>query len=321
MQTARTPVGETTPDRSAPPTSAARGRRIHLIINARSGLARHEPLGDRARSYFLARGIQAQVDVVHSAEQLKAAVGRSASNSSDIVVAAGGDGTISAVATAVVDAGKVLGVLPLGTFNYFAHHIGVPLEPERALSVIAGGRVRSVSVGEVNGHIFLNNSSIGLYPEVLRRRETTYRRIGRSQMAAYLSAALALARQPTHLTLELAIDGTSLSRTSPLLFVGTNAHQLDTFGMNGIGCVDAGLLAMYITQPLAARRLWTLALSGLIRGFGDRPDLETLCGAEAVVTTRRKRIRVAVDGEIVRLHSPLRYRSRPGALRVMVPTI
>ena len=320
MQAARTPVRETTPDRLAP-TSSAPARRVHLIINARSGLARHEPLGERARGYFLARGIQPQVDVVQSAEQLHDAIRRSASGPSDIVVAAGGDGTISAVATTAVETGKVLGVLPLGTFNYFAHRLGVPVETDRALGVIAGGRVHTVSVGEVNGHIFLNNSSIGLYPTVLRQRESTYRRIGRSQMASYLSAAVALARPPAQMTLELAIDGVPLSRTSPLLFVGTNAHQLDAFGMKGTECVDAGLLAMYITQPLGARGLWTLALSGLIKGFGDMPDLETLCAREAVVTTRRKRIRVAVDGEILRLHSPLRYRSRADALRVMVPAI
>jgi diacylglycerol kinase family enzyme len=320
MQAARTPVRETTPDRLAS-TSTAPARRVHLIVNARSGLARHEPLGERARAYFLARDIQPQVDVVHSAEQLHDAIRRSAGGQSDIVVAAGGDGTISAVATMVVESGKVLGVLPLGTFNYFAHRLGVPVEPERALDVIAGGHVQAVTVGEVNGHIFLNNSSIGLYPSVLRQRESTYRRFGRSQMAAYLSAAVALARPPALMTLELAVDGAPLSRASPLLFVGANAHQLEAFGMKGIECVDAGLLAMYITQPLGTRRLWSLALSGLIKGFGDRPDLETLCGAEAVVTTRRKRIRVAVDGEILRLHSPLRFRSRAGALRVMVPGI
>lgn len=259
--------------------------------------------------------------VVQSAQQLHAAVRQSAGSNSDIVVAAGGDGTIAAVAATVVGTGKVLGVLPLGTFNYFAQRLGVPLEPERAMSVIAGGRVQTVTVGDVNGHVFLNNSSIGLYPTVLRQRESTYRRIGRSQMASYLSVALALARPPTPLTLELAVDGVPMSRTSPLLFVGANALQLDTFGLKGAECVGAGLLAMYITQPLGLRRLWTLAVSGLIQGFNDMPQLETLCAADAVVTTRRKRIRVAVDGEIVRLHSPLRYRSRPDALRVLVPAI
>ena len=321
MQTASTQARVTAPNGTFAPTSTAPARRAHLIINARSGLARHEAIGERASAYFLARGIQPHVVVVQSAEQLQSAIRHSADSNSDILVAAGGDGTISAVAATAVETGKVLGVLPLGTFNYFAQRLGVPLEPDRALNVIAGGRVQTVTVGDVNGHIFLNNSSIGLYPTVLRQRESTYRRIGRSQMAAYLSAALTLARPPSPLTLDLAIDGVPLSRTSPLLFVGANTRQLDAFGLNGTECVDAGLLAMYIAQPLGTRRLWTLALSGLIQGFGDMPQLETLCAAEAVVTTRRKRIRVAVDGEIARLHSPLRYRSRPDALRVLVPAI
>ena len=320
MQTAPTPTRETEPKHSATLTSNASVRHVHLIINARSGLARHEPLAERARAYFLARGIQPQVIVVRTAEQLQAAVQGSANSNSDILAAAGGDGTIAAVAATAIETGKVLGVLPLGTFNYFAQRLGVPLEPEEALHVIASGRVQAVTVGDVNGRIFLNNSSIGLYPTVLRQRETTYRRIGRSRMASYLSAALALARPPSPLTLDLTIDGVPLSRTSPLLFVGANDRQLDAFGLQGTGCIDSGLLAMFITQPLDRRRLWALALSGLIQGFRDSAQLEGLCAAEAVVTTRRKRIRVAVDGEIIRLRSPLRYRSRPDALRVLVPS-
>ena len=269
----------------------------------------------------MARGIHTQIDVAGSGQELEDVIRRSAGGRHDIVVAAGGDGTISAVAAAVIDTGQVLGIIPLGTFNYFAHRLGVPLDHEQALGVLVDGRVRTVTVGEVNGHTFLNNSSIGLYPAALRRRESTYRRIGRSQIAAYLSAVAILARPPSHMTLELDIDGTRLSRRSPLLFVGINPHQLEAFGMNGVECVDAGRLAMYITQPLGARRLWTLAIGGLISGFGDVPDLETLCGAEAIVTTRSPRVRVAVDGEIVRLRSPLRYRSRPDALRVMVPAL
>jgi diacylglycerol kinase family enzyme len=254
---------------------------------ARSGLARHEPLGELARKYFLARGMQPCVVVVESAEQLHAAARQAADSSSDSVVAAGGDGTIAAVAATVIDSGHVLGVLPLGTFNYFAQRLGVPLELEQALSVIVGGRIQAVTVGDVNGHIFLNNSSIGLYPTVIRQRESAYRRIGRSRMASYLSAALTLARPPVSLTLDLAIDGVPMSRTSPLLFVGVNERQLDAFGLQGTGCINCGRLAMFITQPIGTRRLWTLAMSGFIKGFGDSPQLEALCAAEAVITTRR----------------------------------
>jgi diacylglycerol kinase family enzyme len=318
MQAAR-PSSADTDTSETLATSTAPARRLHLIINAGSGLARHEAFGHRARAYLLARGIQTDVDVAGSGEELHDIVARSAGDRHDIVVAAGGDGTISAVASAIIDTGQLLGVIPLGTFNYFAHRLGVPLDPERALGVIASGRIRAVTVGDVNGRIFLNNSSIGLYPTVLRQRESTYRRFGRGQALAYLSAAVALARPPAHMSLGLAVDGTTLSRRSPLLFVGINPHQLESFGLNGVECVNAGQLALYVTQPLGARRLWTVALGGLVKGFGDVPDLETLCGDDAIVTTRRSRVRVAIDGEIVRLRGPLRYRSRHEALRVLVP--
>jgi diacylglycerol kinase family enzyme len=320
MKAAPTPRHDIAPQEPLP-TSAAPARRLHLIINAGSGLARHQSFGDRARAYLTARGVQTDVDVAGSGEELHDIVSRSAGGRHDIVVAAGGDGTISAVASAIIDTGQVLGVIPLGTFNYFAQRLGVPLDPERALGVLASGRIRTVTVGEVNGRIFLNNSSIGLYPAVLRQRESTYRRFGRGQLLAYLSAAVTLARPPAHLNLELDVDGTRLLRRSPLLFIGTNPQQLESFGLQGTECVNAGQLAMYITHPLGARRLWTLALGGLLNGFDDVPGLETVCGNEAIVTTRRPRVRVAIDGEIVRLRGPLRYRSRPDALRVLVPAI
>jgi diacylglycerol kinase family enzyme len=319
MQAARTPVPDAPPQDAAPATSAGTARRVQLIINARSGLARHEQLGERARAFFQTRGIETNVDLVHSGSQLRRVLERSGNGDYDVVIAAGGDGTISTVASTVADTGRALGIIPVGTFNFFAQRLGVPLDIDQALGVIADGRVERITVGEVNGRIFINNSSIGLYPTVLRQREATYRRVGRSQMAAYLSAAVALARSPAHMDLELVVDGAGLSRTTPLLFVGVNAQQLDAFGMKGVDCIKAGRLAMYITQPLGAPRLWKLGLSGLIKGFGDVPDLETVCGTEAVVTARRKRIRVAIDGELVRLHAPLRYRSRPDALPVIVP--
>jgi diacylglycerol kinase family enzyme len=292
--------------------------RVEIIVNARSGAPGKDIAVERAAAALRDRGIDARIDLVSSAHDLHAAAARAAEGDADVVVAGGGDGTVAAVAAGLLDSPKTFGVLPLGTFNYFARRLGVPLELEGALDVIATSTtVRAVSVGEVNGRMFLNNASIGLYPAVLKQRESTYRRVGRSQAAAYLSVAAVMVRPPGFLNLELAADGVALARQTPLLFVGVNPHQLETFGIPGYDCVNDGRLAAYITRPLGTLQLWQLGLRGLLRGLHGTDALEVVCARELVVQVRRRRVRVAMDGEVARLRGPLRFRIREKALRVL----
>jgi len=293
-------------------------RRIEVIINARSGTPGKEMASDRVAEYLSARGVAARVELVRTSEELAKAKARAAEGDADIVIAAGGDGTIAAVAGALVDTPKVLGVLPFGTFNYFARRIGMPQDLDAALEVLATSTTtRAVSVGEVNGRVFLNNSSIGLYPTVLKQRETTYRRVGRSQAAAYLSVAMVLIQPPAFLNLQLTADGMPIARRTPLLFVGSNPHQMAAFGIPNYDCPDQGRLALYITRPLGVVQLWRLALRAFFQGLHGAPELEVLCARELNVTLRRTHVRVAMDGEVATLQTPLRYRLRENALRVL----
>src|SRR5688572_29637731 len=147
-------------------TAAARPKRVDVIINARSGVSGKDAAARHAAEYLAARGMHVHLEIVRTAAELLAVAERSASGDADTVVAGGGDGTIAAVAAKLLDTNKVLGVLPLGTFNYFAQRLGVPLDLDAALEILAAGEVARISVGEVNGRLFLNNSSIGLYPAV-----------------------------------------------------------------------------------------------------------------------------------------------------------
>jgi diacylglycerol kinase family enzyme len=261
-----------------------------------------------------------RVELVRTPEAIPEAAARAAAGDADVVVAGGGDGTIATVAGALLDSPKLLGVLPLGTFNYFAQRIGVPLELDGAIDLLAAGIPQTMSVGEVNGRVFLNNSSIGLYPAMLKQRESTYRRVGRSQAAAYLSVAFVLMQPPGFLDLQVSADGLPLVRQTPLLFIGINPHQMATFGIPGYECLGDGRLAAYITRPIRAGQMWRLALRGFFRGLYGAPELEVVCARELAVTLRRKRVRVALDGEIVRLRGPLRYRLRQNALTVLTGT-
>ena len=297
-------------------------RRVHIVANAGAGSADNAAAARHAAERLAARGLHVDLDVVAVPRQLPAVAARAAGSQADVVVAAGGDGTVATVASALLQSPgpkgpALLGLLPLGTFNYFAREIGTPLDLDEAIDVIAAGETSSVSVGDLNGRIFINNSSIGLYPAALRRRETTYRRIGRSQAAAYLSAALVLLKPPSLLNLQMHADGKPLTRRTPLLFIGVNPSQLAAFEMPGAECLASRRLPICITRPAAVTRLATLAARAFFRGLHGTDALEVVCARELSVTLRRTRIRVALDGEIVRLNAPLRYRLRPDALRVV----
>jgi diacylglycerol kinase family enzyme len=265
------------------------------------------------------RGLMPRVHVTSSGDDVPLLARQAASGTADIVVAGGGDGTVATVAQHMYGTGKAFGILPLGTFNYFAKNLGIPLELDDALEVLAGGPVASIDVGEVNGHLFLNNSSIGLYPSVLGQRESTYQWFGRSQLAAYLSVLLVLLQPPRLLNLTISADGHLLARRTPLLFIGSNAMQMDSFGIVGRDCIEGRKLTLYVTRPLKAFGLLRLAVRALIRGLRGAREFEAICAEEILVGMRRRRVRVAMDGEVRVLETPLRYRIRRGALRVSVP--
>ena len=295
------------------------GGRVEIILNSGSGKLDKQALATTIGRFFADRHIDARIHVTQNGRELVAASEQAAATDAGIVVAGGGDGTIATVAQHLVASDKVLGILPLGTFNYFAKNLGLPLDVGEALDVIAFGRSTAVDVGDVNGHLFLNNASIGLYPAVLRHRESTYRRFGRSQFAAYMSVVLVLLEPPAFVNLTLTADGQRLSRRTPLLFIGVNSHQLESFGMPAGECLAARQLTLFLTRPMGPLALGRLCLRALFRGLEGANAFEAVCASEIAIGLRRKRVRVALDGEVRVIETPLRVRMMHDALRVVVP--
>ena len=296
-------------------------RIIECILNGRSGTLDKQALAGRIESSLAERGLMCRVHVTASGTEVPLLARQAANGDADVIVAGGGDGTIATVAEHIAGTDKALGVLPLGTFNYFARNLAIPLDLDGALDVLVGGASVSVDVGEVNGNLFLNNSSIGLYPAVLEQRERTYRRFGRSQLTAYLSVLQVLVQPPRFLNLTISADGHLLARRTPLLFIGSNVFQMDAFGIVGRVCLDSRKLTLYVTRPLNAVGLLRLAMRALVRGLRGAREFEAICAEEILVGMRRRRVRVAMDGEIRLIETPLRYRLRRRALRVIVPTV
>jgi diacylglycerol kinase family enzyme len=244
----------------------------------------------------------------------RGALGRGAKT----LVAAGGDGTISAVASTLLDSEAVLGVLPMGTLNHFAKDLQIPLDIEDAACLLANGAVAKIDVGEVNGHAFLNNSSLGVYPQMLAWREE-YRRKGWTKWAALIWAAVTALRRMPFLRLRLTAADTEVARLTPMIFIGNNEYEIEGFKAGTRHRVDAGRLFIYAVNASTPTRLIYLSLLALVGRLRQAQDFDSFVVVEAWIETRRRWVKVSLDGEVARLETPLHYRTRPAALRVIVP--
>lgn len=291
--------------------------RIVAIINATSGSSGADA-AERLQEILDARGLRWRICAAHEPGELAKLAGAAAESDAAIVVAGGGDGTVSAVASQLVNSGKILGVLPLGTLNHFAKDLGIPLGTEAAVDAVAAGHVARIDVAEVNGRLFLNNSSIGLYPKMVLRREAQ-RRYGRSKWLAMISALYRTLRQYAVFHARITADGRRFQRRTPILFIGNNEYQIEGRELGGRRCLDRGALSLYVLHNTGPWGLMKFAARALFRRAWRIKDFDALQVRAIDVETRRKRLRVALDGEVVDLATPLRYRIRCGALRVVVP--
>ena len=212
------------------------------------------------------------------------------------------------------------GVIPLGTFNYFARDLGIPLEPRAAAAALATGRIRRVHTARVNGHLFLNNASFGLYRQLLEERERMKQRFGRYKAVAAFSALVTLCRFRQVYTLNLELDGKPTVLRTPLLFFGLNSLQLENLDLDIARCTEAGLVAVIALAPTSRWRLLGLALRGALHGLHDSPELRCHGASRVEVSLPgRRRTRVAVDGESIECSLPLQIEVQREALPVLVP--
>lgn len=237
-----------------------------------------------------------------------------------VIVAAGGDGTINLVAGIVLGTGAPFGVIPLGTFNYFARDLGISQDPGEAAAALATGRVRPVHVARVNGHLFLNNASFGLYRQLLEEREGFKQKLGRYRMVAAIAALFTVWRFRRVYFLRMQLDGREVTLRTPMLFFGLNSLQLENLDLEVAPCAQSGMLAVIALQPTSPWHMIGLALRGALQGLRGSPDLRCHCASEVEVSLPgQRRTRVAVDGESVECELPLRFEVLRDALPVVVP--
>ncbi|MEO6970565.1 MAG: diacylglycerol kinase family protein [Chthoniobacterales bacterium] len=293
-----------------------------MIVILNRGAGRHgEETEAQIAKLFQSQSIPAQLLIARDGSEIASLAQEAARSDAEVIVAAGGDGTIDTIAAVLAGTGKILGVLPLGTFNLFAKRQNIPLELGAAVQTAVNGRIAAINVGEVNGRTFLSRSSVGLYPLALRHREQMFRRFGRSRLIALLSGATALLRWGNVMTIRLTTEGGEQLFRSRFVFVCNNPEELDYFHLRGRECIDAHNLAIYLPRPLSPAGILRLGFRMLRRKVEETHDFEMVCAREARLEIEPSCVPVSLDGEVEMMPAPLQYRLRVGALRVRVPEI
>ena len=313
-------MGERLDHRTATaPETRAEAEDVCVVLNAASGSATQDRTLDEIRRAFAAEGLTARVDLLREGADAPDVARAAQERGHRVVVAAGGDGTLAAVAGALAGTGACMGILPLGTFNYFARSLGLPQDLAQAVRVIARGAVRPTRLARINDRVFLNNASLGAYPAILREREEVYRRWGRSRAAAYWSVLRTLVQLRRPLRVTITADGATRAFRTQLVFVVNNAFQLNELGLQGADEIAVGRMAVFVA-PDEGR--WGMIRNALAIAAGraqKHRNFEIMSGRDVTIATGRKARSIACDGERERMRPPFELQVWPDALDILVP--
>jgi len=291
--------------------------RARILINAAARESFDEGMRRRLEEIFAAAGARADITVAPTPDDVGRLAQAAAAEDYDLVVAGGGDGTVNLVASALVGTGKQMGVLPLGTLNHFARDLNIPLDFDPAVENLLSGSPLEVDVGEVNGRIFVNNSSLGLYPTIVHEREKR-QRLGSGKWPAFVWAAILALRRYPFVSVLVSVDGKDFTTRTPFVFIGNNEYVMELFNIGRRERLDAGELSLYMTKQMGRLGLLRLALRALFGRLREDKDFFAT-RSRALTIDVRSRARVARDGEVEVLETRLEYRVKARALRVVVP--
>lgn len=301
---------------------------LSIIYNQKSGFhaAQQDEVYEKLMTFWTQYGFEIQVfelnqNVSFDEMMDTVLIRHQDAESRGVVVAAGGDGTLNAVAKKLMHTDIPMGIIPLGTFNYVARVLDIPIDIFQAAEVIATGAYRHVHVATINDHIYLNNASLGLYPLFIKKRELYNQRFGRFPLHAYTSGLDVLLREHKSLKLSVNVDGQKYPVATPLIFFGNNQLQLCDMKLRIAECAANGKLAGVVVAKSDRLGLMKM-LWKLIQGKIDQAsDVYSFCAEQIQVDCKKKKLTVAVDGELIELQPPLKFAVKKSALKVMVPHV
>jgi diacylglycerol kinase family enzyme len=290
--------------------------KARVLLNRQSGEALDR--SPQIVAAFAAHGIACEVVAFGNGENATQLAREACRQPDTLVVAAGGDGTINAVAAGLAGTGCSMGVLPLGSLNHFARDLGLPLDLEAAVAVICTGTATPIDAAEVNGHLFVNNSSLGLYPAMVTQRERL-RRVGWNRWLSLTAASIFAFLRFRHIHLRIAVEGAEHLCTTPFLFVGNNEYRIEGEHIGTRAHLDRARLFVHTAPGISRWDVLRITLAGALGRVREVPGYQEFCVTEFSVESRRRHLRVSLDGETLRLRTPLVYRIRPGALSIIRP--
>lgn len=313
-----------------PDLALTRNSPFLIVMNAASGAADAREEQDKITDTLAAAGQKFELLAVAKPGELPRMARTAAEKAQRLggaIIAAGGDGTINAVAQAALPTGRPFGIVPQGTFNYSGRAHGIPLDTVEATRALLDARLKPIQVGLVNDKVFLVNASLGLYPQVLQDREAFKQQFGRYRVVAIWSALSTLMRGHRQLVLEIEHDGRREIVVTPTLFVGNNPLQLEQVGLPEAAAIGQRRLAAVTVKPVGTAALLWLAVRGALGQLGEAGNVRDFAFASMTVQpvsggwrrSRQETITVATDGEVWHARAPLRFSVAAQPLRLMTP--
>jgi YegS/Rv2252/BmrU family lipid kinase len=293
-------------------------KRATIFVNASSGWDTKEEASQLLEKLFKDAGLEAQIRYVEKGVNLAELSREAVVAGSTIVVAAGGDGTLSATASGLAGTEAAFGVLPVGTLNHFARDLKIPLDMEAAAKIVIAGHTAEVDVGEVNGKTFLNNSILGLYP-IYRFLRSAEEGRGWGRRMSFLIGVGKIFRRFPSLKVRMFVNGQEIERRTPYILIANNEHAMEGYNLGARESICEGKLYIYVMKRSGRLGLAWLLVRLAAGQFHGRDAFDIFTTEEAWVETKGKRIGVALDGEVTVMESPLHYRVLPRSLNVLVP--
>jgi diacylglycerol kinase family enzyme len=302
---------------------------LQFVLNAAAGSNDADTRRDVIESVLQAHGRRADLHFCNPAELPRVAreAATRALSTHTAVVAVGGDGTLNTVGQAAHAMGCIMGVVPQGTFNYFARTHGIPADLADAVRLLLRAAPAPVQVAGINDRVFLVNASLGLYPDLLEDREAYKARFGRSRWVAFMAGCATLLRAQRKLRLRIETGGSARDVQTLTLFVGNNRLQLEQLGAQPQdtlrGTPGHGSLAAVVLRPIGTLQMLSLMLQGAMGRLGEAAGVESFEFDHLVVKPtlpqRRSGVKVAFDGEVTRMRAPLDIRVHVKPLYLLKP--
>jgi diacylglycerol kinase family enzyme len=292
--------------------------RIAVIINSSAGTNKSGDEYALIKAAFTRKNIEAVLYEIHH-ENIKKIAETAVESGFDIIAAAGGDGTINAALNVVVDSNLPFGIIPMGTLNHFAKDAGIPLEIEEAVNNIVDKFVVKTDIGEVNGYYFLNNSSVGIYPKMVKHRDKEMDDLGYGKWYAMFRALINVFRKYPLITLRIRTENHYTEIKTPFIFIGNNRYKFDLFNFGIRERINEGILSLYYPKTSGKFSIIRFAFLALINRLNATEDFYNTECREIRINSRREILEVSADGEVLHLNTPLEYRVHPGRLHLIVP--